>query len=157
MSILLTLSSGGFCVGWHAGDMIERWSIIFGEVLLMMSVAVLFGLLNLPVWQAIVMLLIGLTGVLVGFVGGELPARNYFQVIALAAGAALVMALGAVVSGSEVLLGVPLTTGSFMLFVIVVAATFFAGFEPEAIEPTGEVAAVGEDEKELERGLAPQA
>src|SRR5687768_10901390 len=110
---LLSANYGELFLLWHAGVMIERWSVIFGEVLLMVGVAILFGVLDLPVWQAIVTMLIGAAGIAVGFIGGELPARNYFQVIALAAGAALVMALGAVLSGSHALFGVPLTTGSF--------------------------------------------
>lgn len=125
----------------------------------MVGVATFFGFLALPVWQAILMMIVGLVGVVVGFYGGELPARNYFQALALGAGVGLVMALGAVLSGSRVLLGVPLTTGSFILLVIVIAATFFAGFEPEAIGT--QAVEPGHDEGELEgkegeRELAPQ-
>lgn len=140
--------------------MIERWAIIFGEVLLMAGIAVLVGFLPLTAWQAALMIVVGLVGVVVGFLGGELPARNYFQVIALAAGISLVMALGAVLSGSSVLLGVPLTTGSFVLFVIVVAATFFAGFEPEAVQEEAVLARKEKEELEptedSKRKLAPQ-
>ena len=140
--------------------MIERWSIIFGEVLLMTAGAVLFGLLQLPVWLGVVMILVGVAGIIVGFFGGELPARNYFQVIALAAAFGIVMALGAVLSGASVLFGIPLTVGSFVLLVIVVGATFFAGFEPEAIEATEVIEAPDEGDgagnKELEGKFATQ-
>ena len=103
------------------------------------AAAIFFGVLDVPFWLAIVAIFIGAAGVGVGFFGGELPARNYFQIIAFMAGLSLIMALGAVLSGSHALLGVPLTTGSFMLFVIVVAAAFFAGFEPEVIEKDREI------------------
>ena len=124
--------------------MIERWAITFGEVVMMLSVTVLFGLLHLPFWLGILGLIIGGAGIAAGFIGGEMPARNYFQVLAVMAGLTLIMSLGAVLAGSHALLGVPLTTGSFVLFVTIVAATFFAGFEPEAIEPGTE-----EPEREL--------
>ncbi len=134
-SVILTLWSGEQFLFWHGEYMIERWAIIFGEVLVMMSIAILVGVLPLPIWLAILGILLGGAGIGIGFVGGELPARNYFQVLALMAGFSLVMALGALLTGSSTLLGIPLTVGSFSLFIIVVAAAFFAGFEPEAVEP----------------------
>jgi hypothetical protein len=116
--------------------MIERWGIIFGDLLIMLGVVALFGLVELGVAQAVALIVIGLAGVASGLFGDEARARNYFQVVAAGAGLGLVMALGAALSGSHVLFGVHLTTGSFILFVIVVAATFFAGFEPEALDET---------------------
>ncbi len=114
--------------------MVERWSILFGDVLVMGGIVSLFGLIHLTVWQAIAALLIGLTGVIIGLHGNEERARSYFQVIAICAGVGLVMALGAVLSGAYTLFGIPLNVGSFILFIVVVAAMFFAGFEPEVSE-----------------------
>lgn len=107
---------------------------------MMIGLAAAVGFLPLTAWQIVAAITIGAMGVVVGFFGEEMRARNYFQGIALVAGMGLLMALGAVLTGASALFGVPLTVGSFVLFVIVLSATFFAGFEPEALEERPELA-----------------